>query len=106
MLSKKVLGTHGDVVLILRTKKSPFLDYRAQKKKKLSFGSTQEIGYEMVTQGLKEIKIPSNFAGNLKELSGMEVAVSLKKQTEGALGNSSFGFYCSLWNSSTQLYWL
>ena len=51
---------------------------RAQKNR---FGSTQEIGiYEMVTQGLKEIKNPSEIliTKKFEELSGNAVAVTLE----------------------------
>ena len=75
----KVLEHMVDVVLNFDGDRNHlFRLLRAQKNR---FGSTQEIGiYEMVTQGLKEIKNPSEIliTKKFEELSGNAVAVSLE----------------------------
>ena len=75
----KVLEHMVDVVLNFDGDRNHlFRLLRAQKNR---FGSTQEIGiYEMVTQGLKEIKNPSEILITKKyeELSGNAVAVTLE----------------------------
>ena len=75
----KVLEHMVDVVLNFDGDRNHlFRLLRAQKNR---FGSTQEIGiYEMVTQGLKEIKNPSEIliTKKFEELSGNAVAVTLE----------------------------
>ena len=75
----KVLEYMVDVVLNFDGDRNHlFRLLRAQKNR---FGSTQEIGiYEMVTQGLKEIKNPSEIliTKKFEELSGNAVAVTLE----------------------------
>lgn len=75
----KVLEHMVDVVLNFDGDRNHlFRLLRAQKNR---FGSTQEIGiYEMVTQGLKEIKNPSEIliTKKFEELSGNAIAVTLE----------------------------
>ena len=75
----KVLEHMVDVVLNFDGDRNHlFRLLRAQKNR---FGSTQEIGiYEMVTQGLKEIKNPSEIliTKKFEELSGNAVAATLE----------------------------
>lgn len=75
----KVLEHMVDVVLNFDGDRNHlFRLLRAQKNR---FGSTQEIGiYEMVTQGLKEIKNPSEIliTKKFEELSGNAVAVTIE----------------------------
>lgn len=75
----KVLEHMVDVVLNFDGDRNHlFRLLRAQKNR---FGSTSEIGiYEMITQGLKEIKNPSEIliTKKLEELSGNAVAVTLE----------------------------
>lgn len=74
----KVLEHMVDVVLNFDGDRNHLLLLRANKNR---FGSTAEIGiYEMISQGLKEIKNPSEvlITKKFEELSGNSVAVTLE----------------------------